>query len=253
MQLVRFLHNFVPAYGILNDGQVDVVAGNIFSRQLEPTGRRLGRDEVQLLPPVEPSKIVAVSTNYTEVLALLEKPAPVEPLLFFKAITAVIGPDDAIIYPSDSQYVTYEPELAVIIGRECFKVSTDAALEYVFGYTCANDLSARDIQNREVEMTRCKSYTTFAPLGPGIQTEVDPADLRITGYLNGAVNLQTSTAHMIFGVAQQIAFISRIMRLLPGDVILTGACGVGEIKVGDIVEIEIENIGRLRNHVVAEA
>jgi len=134
----------------------------------------------------------------------------------------------------------------------CFKVSEAKTKDYVFGYTCSNDLSARDIQNREIEMARCKSYTTFAPIGPVIETELDPSNLKIGGYLNGEVGLGTTTANMIFGLPQQIAFISRIMRLLPGDVIITGACGVGEVKVGDIVEIEIKGIGRLSNHVIAE-
>jgi 2-keto-4-pentenoate hydratase/2-oxohepta-3-ene-1,7-dioic acid hydratase in catechol pathway len=230
-----------------------LLAGDdVFSGDAKPSGKHLDVAEVQFMSPVQPSKIIAVSTNYTEVLELLGKSAPKEPIIFFKSITAIIGHDEAIIYPNDSQYVTYEPELAAVIGRECFKVNEADALDYVFGYTCANDLSARDIQNREIEMARCKSYTTFAPLGPLIQTELDPSDLRINGYVNDEINLETTTAHMIFDVAHQVSFISRIMTLVPGDVIMTGACGVDEVKVGDTVEIEIENVGRLRNHVVTE-
>lgn len=253
MLLVRFIHNSTPTYGRLDGDSVDVLAGDVLVGQAEPTGRRLRLRDLRILPPAQPTKIVAVSTNYGEVLRLLNKPAPVEPMIFFKSITAVIGPEENIVYPTDSEYVTYEPELAVILGRECFKVNESEAMEYVFGYTCGNDLSARDIQNREVEMTRCKSYTTFAPLGPVVRTELDPASLKIVGYVNGQANLQSSTANMIFGVARQIAFISRIMKLMPGDVIMTGACGVGEVKVGDTVEVEIEGVGRLRNPVVAEA
>lgn len=252
MQYVKFLHNSTPANGLLLGDKVQVVTGQLLSDNDEYSDELLDLDGLHLLAPVEPTKIVAVSTNYTEVLELLGKPAPVEPLIFFKAVTALIGPEEAIVYPNDSSYVTYEPELAVIIGRKCFKVSEDEAHKYIYGYTCANDLSARDIQNREVEMARCKSYSTFAPIGPYIQTELDPADLKITGYLNGQVHLQTTTANMIFGIAEQIAFISRIMPLMPGDVIMTGACGVGEVNIGDVVEIEIEQVGRLRNHVIAE-
>jgi 2-keto-4-pentenoate hydratase/2-oxohepta-3-ene-1,7-dioic acid hydratase in catechol pathway len=253
MLYVRFLHSSTPVLGIVSGNQVKMVSSITPDEDDEFVGDLLNLGDLHILPPVQPSKIVAVSTNYSEVLELLGKPAPNEPLIFFKSITAVIGQDDAIIYPNDSGYVTYEPELAVIIGRECYKVSEDEALTYVHGYTCANDLSARDIQNREVEMARCKSYSTFAPLGPFIQTEIDPSALNITGYVNGKAHLQTTTANMIFTIAEQIAFISRIMPLMPGDVILSGACGVGEVKVGDVVEIEIENVGRLRNHVIAES
>lgn len=252
MQLVRFQDTAGPAYGRIEAGTVEVLAGDVLSGHAQPTGRHLQWSTLRLLPPTQPTKIVAVSTNYTEVLAMLKKPAPAEPLIFFKSITAVVGPGAGIVYPADSQYVTYEPELTVIIGRECYKVSESEALDYVFGYTCGNDLSARDIQNREVEMARCKSYLTFAPLGPCIQTDLDPANLNICGYVNGEVSLQSSTANMIFDVAHQIAFTSRIMPLMPGDVIMTGACGVAEIGVGDTVEVEIEGIGRLRNSVVAE-
>lgn len=253
MRYARFLHEPEPAYGIVEGEHIERIAGDIFADDSATTGNHYPLNAVTLLPPTMPSKIVAVSTNYTEVLDLLGKPAPAEPLIFFKAITAVIGPGEAIIYPDDSDYVTYEPELAVIIGRECFKVSEAEALDYVLGYTCANDLSARDIQDREIEMTRCKSYTTFAPIGPVIETDLDPSDLAISGYVNGIQNLHTTTAHMVFDVPEQIAFISRIMKLIPGDVIMTGACGVAEIAVGDTVNIEIENVGTLSNNVVAES
>lgn len=253
MRYARFLHESGPAYGVIDGEYVERLDGNVYTGEADRTGERYTLGEITLLAPTEPSKIVAVSTNYTEVLELLGKPAPAEPLLFFKAITAVIGPNEAIIYPDDSEYVTYEPELAVVIGRDCFKVTESEAMEYVFGYTCGNDLSARDIQDREIEMTRCKSYTTFAPIGPIIETELDPTDITISGYVNGTRTLHTTTAHMVFSVPEQIAFISRIMQLLPGDVILTGACGVGEIAVGDTVKIEIEDVGALRNHVIAES
>lgn len=251
MTYVRFLHDGAPVYGRSDGEHVERLEGDLF-RGLRGTNHYQPLASLQLLAPVSPGKIVAISSNYHEVLTMLGKEPPVEPLIFFKANTAVVGPDEAIIYPDDSEYVTYEPELAVVIGRECFHVGENEAFDYVFGYTCANDLSARDIQNREIEMARCKSYTTFAPLGPAIKTELMPDRLAIRGLLNGEVNLETTTANMVFGVAEQIAFISRIMRLFPGDVILTGACGVDEVHVGDEVAIEIEQIGVLRNRVITE-
>jgi 2-keto-4-pentenoate hydratase/2-oxohepta-3-ene-1,7-dioic acid hydratase in catechol pathway len=249
---IRFLYEGQPHYGLLQGDQVDLLSGDLFNNEAVPTGEHIAVDEIELLPPSNPSKILAVSTNYTEVLKFLDKPAPPEPIIFFKSITAMIGGGEAIIYPNDSHYVTYEPELAVIIGRECFKVSETDAMSYIFGYSCANDLSARDIQEREIEMARCKSYSTFAPIGPLIQTNLDPSNLWIRGYVNGKITLETTTANMIFSVETQVSFISRIMKLLPGDVIMTGACGVGEVNVGDSVEIEIQEIGKLTNNIIKE-
>jgi 2-keto-4-pentenoate hydratase/2-oxohepta-3-ene-1,7-dioic acid hydratase in catechol pathway len=212
----------------------------------------LPSEEVKLLAPVTPSKVVCVGRNYREHAAELGNKMPDEPLLFLKAPSAVIGPDDAIQLPSASQQVEHEGELGVVIGRLTRNLSeNDNPLDYVFGYTCVNDVTARDLQRKDVQFTRGKSFDTFCPVGPWIETELDPASVAVTTRLNGEIKQQGNTADMAFPVAFLIRYISAIMTLYPGDLIATGTpAGVSKMKDGDTVEVEVGGIGILRNQVV---
>ena len=209
-------------------------------------------DEVKLLAPVVPSKIVCVGRNYREHAAELGNKMPDEPLLFLKAPSAVIASGEKIELPPASQQVEHEGELGVVIGRIARGLSPDDdPLDYVFGYTCVNDVTARDLQRKDVQFTRGKSFDTFCPVGPWINTEIDPANATVTTRLNGEIKQQGNTADMAFPVAFLIRYISEIMTLYPGDLIATGTpAGVSKMKDGDTVEVEVEGIGVLRNEIV---
>ena len=212
----------------------------------------LALEEVKLLAPVVPSKVVCVGRNYREHAAELGNKMPDEPLLFLKAPSAVIGPEDAIQLPSASQQVEHEGELGVVIGRIIRGLRpSENPLDYVFGYTCVNDVTARDLQRKDVQFTRGKSFDTFCPVGPWIETELEPANVTVTTRLNGEIKQQGNTADMAFPVAFLIRYISEIMTLYPGDLIATGTpAGVSKMNDGDMVEVEVGGIGVLRNQVV---
>ena len=250
MIIARFASNGGSAYGIVDGETVSEAQGDPFGGHLERSGADLPLARVKLLAPCIPSKVVAVSSNYRAVLRELGKEPPEEPLLFIKPESSVVGTGEAIRIPEYSTYVTHEPELAVVIGKECKNVSADRVAEYVLGYTCANDVSSRDIQNREVHMTRAKGFDTYCPLGPLLVTGMPPESLAVRSYLNDQLVLDTNTSDMVFPVADLIAFASGCMTLRPGDVISTGAGGLGTIEPGDRIDIEIEGIGRLSNPVV---
>jgi 2-keto-4-pentenoate hydratase/2-oxohepta-3-ene-1,7-dioic acid hydratase in catechol pathway len=255
MRLVRFEQMGRTAYGILEGEKISVLWGPPYDGGLaNTTGEVVSLPGVLLLAPCEPSKIVALGLNYRDHAAEFGNPVPDEPLIFMKPSTAVIGPDAAIVYPAMSRRVDYEAELAVVMGRSARHVPEDQALEYVLGYTCFNDVTARDLQKKDGQFTRAKSFDTFAALGPWIETEIgDPDHLTVEAFLNGARKQHSNTNNLVFGVATLIAFISRIMTLLPGDVIATGTpSGIGPMQPGDVVEIRVEKIGTLRNQVVAE-
>lgn len=206
---------------------------------------------VKFLPPVEPAKIIAVGLNYIDHAEELNMPVPEEPILFMKPSTAVIGHEDCIVLPEQSQRVDYEGELAVVIAEECRKVKENYAADYILGYTCFNDVTARDLQSRDGQWTRAKSFDTFAPLGPYIAEIDDPKKLSIETRVNGKTVQKSNTSNLIFDVFQLVEYISSIMTLMPGDVIATGTpAGVGMLKNGDVVDIEIEKVGVLRNFVV---
>ncbi len=209
-------------------------------------------EEVKLLAPVAPSKIVCVGRNYREHAAELGNKMPDEPLLFLKAPSAMIGSHDSIQLPLASEQVEHEGELGVVIGRLTRKLAeNDNPLDYVFGYTCVNDVTARDLQRKDVQFTRGKSFDTFCPVGPWIETELDPRNLAVTTRLNSEIKQQGNTGDMAFPVAFLIRYISEIMTLYPGDLIATGTpAGVSKMKDGDVVEVEVEGIGVLRNQVV---
>jgi 2-keto-4-pentenoate hydratase/2-oxohepta-3-ene-1,7-dioic acid hydratase in catechol pathway len=218
--------------------------------RLTGTSHRLA--DVRLLAPVLPSKVIAVGKNYADHVAEMGGELPPEPVLFLKPSTAVCGPGDPVRYPAGlSERVDYEGELAVVIGRLCREVPASQAAGVIFGYTCANDVTARDLQARDGQWARAKGFDTFCPLGPWIETGADPADLELVTTVNGEVRQRARTSQLLHGVAALVAYASNVMTLLPGDVLLTGTpAGVGPLSEGDEVSVTIENIGTLTNPVV---
>jgi 2-keto-4-pentenoate hydratase/2-oxohepta-3-ene-1,7-dioic acid hydratase in catechol pathway len=209
-------------------------------------------EEVRLLSPCLPSKIVALGLNYRDHAAEVKMELPKEPLLFLKPSTSVIGPGEPIVYPKMSKRVDYEAELAVVIRKTATAVPEERAAEYILGYTCFNDVTARDLQPKDGQWTISKSFDTFAPIGPWIVTDIDPRQLDISSYLNGERRQHSNTKQLVFAPYQLVSFISRVMTLLPGDVIATGTpSGIGPMSVGDRIEIIIEGIGTLSNSVIA--
>jgi 2-keto-4-pentenoate hydratase/2-oxohepta-3-ene-1,7-dioic acid hydratase in catechol pathway len=222
----------------------EAVASDAAARPLKIEGTRL-------LAPVTPSKIVCVGRNYREHAAELGNPMPAEPLLFLKPPSAIIGPFETIELPHISERIEHEGELAVVIGRKARRLA-DAAdpLSYVFGYTCLNDVTARDLQQRDVQFTRAKSFDTFCPVGPHVVTGLDPTDLSVRTRVNGETRQDGRTSAMAFPVAALVRYISHVMTLEPGDLIATGTpAGVGPLSDGDTVEVEVEGVGALRNPV----
>ncbi|HEY6659795.1 MAG TPA: fumarylacetoacetate hydrolase family protein [Pyrinomonadaceae bacterium] len=240
------------SYAVLSGSNVfPLPAGHNFENIQVPDKGEIALNEVKLLAPVAPSKIVCVGRNYREHAAELGNKMPEEPLLFLKAPSAVIGSGEQIELPSASQQVEHEGELGVVIGRLARKLSeNEDPLSYVFGYTCVNDVTARDLQRKDVQFTRSKSFDTFCPVGPWIETDIDPRNVAIETRLNGEVKQKGNTADMAFPVAFLIRYISEIMTLYPGDLIATGTpAGVSRMKRGDTVEVEVDGIGILRNEV----
>jgi 2-keto-4-pentenoate hydratase/2-oxohepta-3-ene-1,7-dioic acid hydratase in catechol pathway len=244
-------------YGVLgrddkDEERVFLVEGDIFSNhQIAP--QSYATTKVRILPPCEPTKIVCVGLNYRDHALELKKQLPREPVLFLKPPTSVIGCCDYILYPPCTGDLHYEAELAVVIGKRAKNVAESDSLDYVFGYTAGNDVTARDLQNKDSQWTRAKSFDTFCPLGPWIETDiVDPGNLDITLRLNGDIKQKSNTSNLVFGVRFLVHYISSIMTLLPGDVIMTGTPGgIGPMTVGDEVGVSIEQIGTLRNYVGA--
>jgi 2-keto-4-pentenoate hydratase/2-oxohepta-3-ene-1,7-dioic acid hydratase in catechol pathway len=230
-----------------------LVEGDPLINPLVPTGAAVPLAEAKLLTPVIPrSKVIGVGRNYAEHAAEFGNEVPDEPLLFLKPNTAVISPGDAIKYPRQSAEVHFEGELAVVIGRVCDDVPVERVPEVIFGYTVGNDVTARDLQRSDAQWTRAKGFDSFCPLGPWIVTDLDVTDLALTTELNGELKQAARTAAMVHKVPQLVSYISAVMTLLPGDVILTGTpSGVGPMKPGDEVSVTIEGIGTLTNPVVA--
>jgi 2-keto-4-pentenoate hydratase/2-oxohepta-3-ene-1,7-dioic acid hydratase in catechol pathway len=251
----------VKIYRLLNGGRVEIgvragdrvqryTGTSAFDLGVVEEGHSVALSEASLLAPVVPGKIVAVGRNYADHAKELGNEAPPEPIIFLKPPSALLPPEGTIIRPAASQRVDYEGELVFVIGRTAKNVSAANWRQYVLGFTCANDVTARDLQKKDVQFTRGKSFDTFCPIGPCIETDLDPSDLTITTRLNGVVKQQASTKLMVFPVGVLLAFISGIMTLDPGDIILTGTpAGVGPMEAGDEVEVEIEGIGVLKNAV----
>jgi 2-keto-4-pentenoate hydratase/2-oxohepta-3-ene-1,7-dioic acid hydratase in catechol pathway len=255
MRIVRFELQGRTGYGILAGEKISILWSTPYGDGLKNTvGEMVSLPAVKLLAPCEPTKIVALGLNYRDHAAEFGHPIPDEPLIFLKPSSAVIGPDEDIVYPAMSRQVDYEAELAVVIGRPCCNVQEQDFRDYVLGYTAINDVTARDLQKKDGQFTRSKSFDTFAPLGPWIETAIpDPDNLTVEAYLNGERRQHSSTRNLVFTVGQLVGFISRIMTLLPGDVIATGTpAGVGPMRPGDVVEIRVEGVGTLRNRLVGE-
>jgi len=250
LKLARFLKNGLIKYGIVEGEDIIEIEGNIFG-SFKKTSIISKLKDVKLLAPCEPSKVVAIGLNYKAHAAEFSKPLPEEPMLFLKPSTAVIGHGDEIIYPHHmSHRVDYEGELAVVIRKKAHMVKKEDAKDYILGYTCINDVTARDLQGKDIQYTRAKGFDTFAPIGPWVETDLNPENVRIETYLNGEKRQDTFTSDMIFDVYHLLSFVSCVMTLCPGDVIATGTpSGVGKMKPGDIVEVRIEGIGRLINRV----
>ncbi len=249
MQYLRYQKNGETRYGWLDGTRIGAVTGDIFGTYKRESIVDDVRD-VKVLPPVTPSKIVAVNMNYESRAVEAGIATSDIPPLFLKPPSAIIGQEEEIVLPPQSQQVEHEAELAVIIGRRARWVSVEDALKFVWGYTCANDVTARDLEQRDAHFTRGKGFDTFCPLGPYVSSDVDPADVVITCSVNGQLRQMASTREMTFSVPQLIAFVSSVMTLEPGDVILTGtSAGVGPLVAGDVVQVEIEGIGKLINPV----
>jgi 2-keto-4-pentenoate hydratase/2-oxohepta-3-ene-1,7-dioic acid hydratase in catechol pathway len=249
----RFMHHGAPAWGRI-DFETDRihVLSRTYLEGVEPTGETVDliRSSVELLPPCLPGKIICIGLNYRDHARELNLPIPKEPVIFLKPSSSLIGDRGTIVYPPGVGRLDYEAELAVVIGRRCRSVPTEAAPAVVLGYTCFNDVTARDLQHRDGQWTRSKSFDTFAPIGPWIVSGIDPGDLGIRARLNGSIVQESRTSNMIFGVAEAVSFVSGIMTLNPGDVISLGTPpGVGPMQRGDTIVVDIDSVGTLTNHV----
>jgi 2-keto-4-pentenoate hydratase/2-oxohepta-3-ene-1,7-dioic acid hydratase in catechol pathway len=238
--------------GIVEGDKIHEIRGELDGSR-ERTGATWPLNQIKFLPPSTPSKIVCVGRNYLEHAKELGNDAPAQPLIFLKPPSAVIAPEEPIVLPRISQRVEHEGELAIIIARRCYHLKDDESVApYVLGYTCLNDVTARDLQKLDVQFTRGKSFDTFCPFGPVIETQLDPAGVTVETYVNGIRKQSGHTSRMIFSVDVIIRFIAQVMTLEPGDVIATGTpSGVGPLAAGDVVEVSVGGIGTLRNPVIA--
>jgi 2-keto-4-pentenoate hydratase/2-oxohepta-3-ene-1,7-dioic acid hydratase in catechol pathway len=257
VRIARFVHPGGIAWGVV-EGQLGasfeaLTLAAIKDHPMGPiefTGERFAIGDVRLLAPILPSKVLAIGRNYAEHAKELGNDVPERPLIFLKPSTSVIGTRDVIRLPADSDQVEHEAELALVIGKVAKDVARESALEVIFGYTCANDVTARDQQRADVQFTRAKGYDSFCPIGPWIETSFDPSAVRVQAIVNGQTKQDGNTRDMVFDVATIVSFMSHVMTLVPGDVILTGTpAGVGRIADGDTVTIAIEGIGELTNSV----
>jgi 2-keto-4-pentenoate hydratase/2-oxohepta-3-ene-1,7-dioic acid hydratase in catechol pathway len=253
MKIIRFKTGRKIQYGVLEEEKAHGYSGSPFSgkKSFRPDGSIFKLDEVKLLAPSKPSKVVAMALNYKSHIKETGLPTPASPLIFIKPSTSVINPDEFIKLPKlpDGGRIEYEGEVAVVIGKQAKDVPMEQALEYVLGYTCANDVSSRYCQHLEKHFTRAKGFDTFCPLGPCIQTEADPDNIHLETFLNGQLRQSFNTNDLLFNIPTVINFITNVMTLLPGDVILTGtAAGIGGISPGDVIEIKCSGIGTLRSY-----
>jgi 2-keto-4-pentenoate hydratase/2-oxohepta-3-ene-1,7-dioic acid hydratase in catechol pathway len=285
MRIARFSHGGEVSYGLVlhqdaapaeghgvrngvahvddPDGDADSGAGQLMLAQLaghpfggsaddiKLTGVRFALDQVRLLAPILPSKVVCIGRNYADHIAELGNQRPTEPIIFLKPSTSVVGAGDPIRRPTAiSARIDYEGELAVVIGRVCRDVPAERAAEVIFGYTCANDVTARDLQSKDGQWTRAKGFDTFCPLGPWIETDVNASDLALATRLNGEIKQESRTSLLLNDIPTLVAFVTAVMTLLPGDVLLTGTpAGIGPMDKGDEVSVTIEGIGTLANPV----
>jgi 2-keto-4-pentenoate hydratase/2-oxohepta-3-ene-1,7-dioic acid hydratase in catechol pathway len=255
MKFCRFVTGVsaaLPSYGLLENGKVQAISGLPWGPWTK-TATEFPQDAVRLLAPVEPTKVVCIGRNYAAHAAELGNEVPKEPLLFLKPPSSIIGPEEPIILPKISQRVEHEAELCIVIGRRCSQLAdTEDALSYVLGYTCLNDVTARDLQKSDVQFTRAKGFDSFCPVGPHIETELDPANVLVECFVNGERRQSGSTSLMVYPPAFLVRWISRMMTLVPGDIIATGTpSGVGPLSAGAVAEVRVAGIGVLRNPVHA--
>jgi 2-keto-4-pentenoate hydratase/2-oxohepta-3-ene-1,7-dioic acid hydratase in catechol pathway len=250
MRIFRIEHAGIGQYArALHSDDLELLSGAPWAGGT-PTGERVPLRGARLLEPVTPSKIVCVGRNYAAHAKELGNDVPSEPLLFLKPPTSLLRPEGTIVAPPSSERVEHEAEIGVVIGKRLTRVSEREALDAVFGITCVNDVTARDLQRKDVQFTRAKGFDTFCPVGPHIETEAPLDQLTVTGRVNGAVRQHGTVAQMVFPIAQLVSFISHVMTLEPGDLIATGTPeGVGPLVGGDVVEIEVSGVGVLRNSV----
>ena len=244
--------NSSPLWGLIEGEQIQEISGPPWN-QWSRASRNWPLAKARLLAPAEPGKVVCVGRNYAAHAAELGNEVPKEPLLFLKPPSSIIGPEEPIVLTAYSQRVEHEGELALIMSRRCSQLAdSDDPLSYVLGYTCLNDVTARDIQKKEVQFTRAKSFDTFCPVGPHIETHLDPTNVLVEMHVNGARRQSGSTSLMIYPIPFLVRFISRMMTLLPGDLIATGTpAGVGPLVAGDVAEVSVAGVGVLRNPVHA--
>jgi 2-keto-4-pentenoate hydratase/2-oxohepta-3-ene-1,7-dioic acid hydratase in catechol pathway len=252
VKIVRYQDGKTIKWGVIEENMIREMDGNPFEH-FHLTFKSNKAEEVRLLSPCLPSKIVALGLNYRDHAEEVKMKLPEEPLLFMKPGTSVIGPGEGIVYPRMSKQVDYEAELAVVIRKAAKAIPEEKVADYILGYTCLNDVTARDLQSKDKQWTRAKGFDTFAPIGPWIVTDIDPHQLEISSYLNGERRQRSNTKNLIFGPHQLVSFISHIMTLLPGDVIATGTpSGIGPMAIGDRIDVVVEGIGALSNIVIAE-
>jgi len=227
---------------------VQALAGTPF-RQIKKLDRSHKLSDVRLLAPCLPTKVVAIGLNYYSHAKEVGQPVPKEPMMFFKPASSVIGPEEKIVNPG-CERLDYEAELGVVIKSKATKVSEKDAMKYVFGYTCFNDVTARDWQKQDSQWSRAKGSDTFSPIGPHIETELDPGNVTVESYLNGERKQHANTSDLIFNVPKLVSYISQVITLMPGDIIATGTpAGISPMKLGDTIEIKIDKIGTLRNRI----
>jgi 2-keto-4-pentenoate hydratase/2-oxohepta-3-ene-1,7-dioic acid hydratase in catechol pathway len=250
-RIFRIEYNGAPRHAVEADGAWQLIEGDIFGTFKE--GERIASSGHKVLAPIMPSKIVAVGLNYKDHAAEQNKPLPAEPLIFLKPSTSVIGPGESIVLPPTAGRVDHEAELGIVIGTRAKNVRREDALRHLFGLICVNDVTARELQVKDVQYTRAKGFDTFAPIGPCIATGVDHArGLAVEGWVNDMCRQKSSTRELIFPIDHIIAFVSSVMTLLPGDIISTGTpAGIGPLKAGDRVTIKVEGVGELVNTVEA--
>ncbi|MHB1653456.1 MAG: fumarylacetoacetate hydrolase family protein [Desulfitobacteriaceae bacterium] len=249
--IVRFSVDQRIGYGLLDGETIKVLAGDIFGEYHE-SGEQLAANSVKLLAPCEPTKAVCVGLNYRSHAAELDFKVPEEPVLFLKPTTSIIGNNEDVVYWPMIGRLDYEAEIVVVIGKKAHNVEEKDAMDYVFGYTAGNDLTARDLQSKDGQWTRAKGFDTFCSFGPAIVRGIDVSDVKVQSFVNGELKQDGRTSQLIFSVPFLISYISKVMTLLPGDIIMTGTPeGIGPMQVGDTVEIRVENVGSLVNQVVA--
>jgi len=251
MKIARFSNGSEPRYGIVDGPELVVLKGHPLAVGFDTTGERIPLKEVKLLAPTIPSKVVCIGKNFADHAAEIGQEVTEEPLIFFKPSSAIIGHGDPIVLPEQSKQVELEAELTLVIGKMAKNVSEKDALDYIFGYTIANDVTARDLQFKDEQWARSKGFDTFCPLGPWIETEFLPEEQVIESRINSEMRQHVSISNMTHSIASIVSYVSKNMTLLPGDIILTGSpAGISVISSGDLVECEIEGIGTLANPVV---